>query len=113
METIKGKSCLVFPEEPTAMMNCIVGMPINLTVEMVDNNIQIQSKNPVENGSIQINTVNNLTLIEEEVLTISGHTGTVNLKELDLKFPYKVLVKLMQGDILKDEAIVNLGWKKI
>lgn len=113
LENVNGKSCLVFPEEPTAVMNCIVGMPANLKVEVVVNNIQIQSTNPVENASIQINTVDNLTLMEEEVLTISGGNGTVDISKLELKFPYKVLVKLMQGDILKDEVILNLGWKKI
>ncbi len=110
---INGKACLVFPEEPTAVMSCIVGMPINLNVEVDGNNIHIQTNKPLENASIQINTVNNLTLMEEEVLKISGDGGDIDVKKLDLKFPYKVLVKLMQGDILKDEVILNLGWKKI
>ena len=52
-------------------------------------------------------------ITEEEVLKISGDGGDIDVKKLDLKFPYKVLVKLMQGDILKDEVILNLGWKKI
>jgi hypothetical protein len=113
VEKINGKSCLVFPEEPTAVMNCIVGMPVNLQAEVEGNLIRIQLKNPLKNASIQINTVNNLTLMEEEVLMLSGNSTDVDVKKLDLKFPYKVLIKLMQGDILKDEVILNLGWKKI
>jgi hypothetical protein len=94
-------------------MNCIVGMPVNLKVEVDGNIIHVKTGKPKENASIQINTVNNLTLMEEEVLKISGNSGDIDIKKLDLKFPYKVLVKLMQGDILKDEVILNLGWKKI
>ena len=113
VKNINGNVCLVFPEEPTDVMSCIVGMPINLNVEVDGNNIHIQTNKPLENASIQINTVNNLTLMEEEVLKISGDGGEIDVKKLDLKFPYKVLVKLIQGDILKDEVILNLGWKKI
>ncbi|MBC8181514.1 hypothetical protein H8E88_10365 [candidate division KSB1 bacterium] len=113
VKNVNGKSCLVFPEEPTDVMSCIIGMPINLNVELDGNNIHIQTNKPLENVSIQINTVNNLTLMEEEVLKISGDEGDIDVNSLDLKFPYKVLVKLMQGDILKDEVILNLGWKKI
>jgi hypothetical protein len=113
VENIDGKSCLTFPEEPTAVMNCIVGMPANLNVEVDGNIIHVKAANPFDNASIQINTVNNLTFIEEEVLTISGNSGDIDVQKLNLKFPYKVLVKLMQGDILKDEVILNLGWKKI
>jgi hypothetical protein len=113
VEIINGRSCLVFPEEPTAVMNCIVGMPVNLNVEFDGNIIHVKTGKPLDNASIQINTVNNLTLMEEKVLKISGNSGDIDIKKLDLKFPYKVLVKLMQEDILKDEVILNLGWKKI
>jgi hypothetical protein len=113
VKNIDGKSCLVFPEEPTAVMSCIVGMPDNLQVEVDGKMITINTNKPMENASIQINTVNNLTFMEEEVLKISGDGGDIDVKTLNLKFPYKVLVKLMQGDILKDEVILNLGWKKI
>jgi hypothetical protein len=113
IKNMNGKTCLVFPEEPTDVMSCIIGMPINLNVEVDGNNIHIQANKLLENASIQINTVNNLTLMEEEVLKISGDGGDIDVKKLDLKFPHKVLVKLMQGDILKDEVILNLGWKKI
>jgi hypothetical protein len=113
LENINSKTCLVFPEEPTSVMNCIVGMPVNLSVEVEENIIHVRASKSLENSSIQINTVNNLTLMEEEFLKISGNSGEIDIKKLDLKFPYKVLVKLMQGDILKDEVILNLGWKKI
>jgi len=36
----------------------------------------------------------------------------VRISQLELDFPYLVLVKLMQGSLLKDEVILNLGWKK-
>ncbi len=113
VEKIDGKSCLVFPEEPVTSMNCIVGMPENLRVEADKNIISVGVTNSLENTSIQINTVNNLTFLEEEVLTFEGNEGRVEIDKLNLKFPYKVLIKLMQGDILKDEVILNLGWKKI
>jgi len=113
VETINGKSCLVFPEEPTAMMNCIVGMPQNLDVKIDGDVLKINAAKPLDDGSLQINTVNNLTLMEEEVLSLPGNSGDVDINKLNLKFPYKVLIKLMQGDILKDEVILNLGWKKI
>jgi hypothetical protein len=113
VKNMNDKVFLVFPEEPTDVISCIVGMPENLKVELDGNIIHIQIKKPVENASIRINTVNNLTLMEEEVLKISGDGGDVDVKKLDLKFPHKVLVKLMLGDILKDEVILNLGWKKI
>ena len=107
------KTRLIFPEEPTGPMSCIVGMPKNLKVTMEGNNIKITPNNTYDDAIIQINTVNNLTLMEEEVLKIPGDGGDIDVKKLDLKFPYKVLIKLMQGDILKDEVILNLGWKKI
>lgn len=113
LENIDGRTCLVFPEEPATSMNCIVGMPKNLIVEVDENNINIKSANPLNNASIQINTVNNLTLLEEEALTLEGNSGSIEVQNLNLKFPYKVLIKLMQNSILKDEVIIDLGWKKI
>ena len=111
-EKKNGKTRLVFPEEPTDVMSCIVGMPKNLQVEEGDVVLRISAENPLDNASIQINTVNNLTMMEEEALTISGGGGEVQLSDIDLKFPHLVLVKLMQGDIMKDEVILDLGWKK-
>jgi hypothetical protein len=113
VEEVNGKPCLVFPEEPTDVMSCIVGMPVNLEVDVDGDRILIRTRRLLKNASIQINTVNNLTLMEEEKTIIAGGTGEVDVKDLELKLPYKVLIKLMQGDILKDEVILNLGWKKI
>ena len=108
---INGKTCLVFPEEPTDVMSCIVGMPENLRVEKDDQILRISAANPLENVAIHINTVNNLTLIEYPVLKLEGNQGEVEMSRLQLKFPYKVLIKLMQDGILKDEVILDLGWK--
>jgi hypothetical protein len=110
---VNGKNCLVFPEEPTDVMSCVIGMPENLKVEVEGDDLRIQVLNPLEDAVIQINSVNNLTMMEEEETTISGEGGTVNITQLELKFPYKILVKLMQGDTMKDEVIINSGWKKI
>ncbi|MFC1620454.1 hypothetical protein ACFL45_10980 [Candidatus Neomarinimicrobiota bacterium] len=107
-----GKSRLVFPEEPADVMSCIVGFPKNLAVEVVDGKIGIQATNPVKGGAIHVNTVNNLTMMEQEVLKIDGNTGQAALSDIDLKTPHKVLVKLMEGDVLKDEVILDLGWKQ-
>jgi len=107
-----GQTRLIFPEEPTDVMSCIVGMPKNLKVEKGDGVLNISASNPLDNASIQINTVDNLSMMEEEVLTISGNSAEVQLSQINLDFPHLVLVKLMQGDIMKDEVIVNLGWKR-
>ena len=107
-----GKTFLIFPEEPADVMSCIIGMPRNLQVKKDANVLHISSRVPVENSSIHINTVNNLTMMEEEIVVLPGSSGDVDLSKIDLKFPYKILVKLMQGDILKDEVVLDLGWKK-
>jgi hypothetical protein len=109
---LNGRKCLVFPEEPADVISCIIGMPENLEVEKTESTLQIQVNHPIENSAIHINTVNNLTMMEEEALMLPGTGGEVDLSELKLKFPYKVLIKLMQGDVLKDEVVLNLGWKK-
>lgn len=110
-EKKNGKTRLIFPEEPTDVMSCIIGMPRNLQVEKNGETLHVSAQNPIANGSIQVNTVNNLTMMEEEVLKLSGNSGEIRLSQIDLKFPYLILVKLMQGDILKDEVILDLGWK--
>ena len=51
-------------------------------------------------------------MLEEEKLKLEGCEGEVEISGLELDFPYLVLVKLMQGGILKDEVILDLGWKK-
>ncbi len=113
VKKVHGKPCLVFPEEPTDVISCIIGMPENLKVEREGETLHIRVINPIEDAVIHINTVNNLTMMEKEVLMLPGNGGDVNISRLNLKFPYKVLIKLKQGDILKDEIIINLGWKKI
>ena len=107
-----GKTFLVFPEEPAAVMSCIIGMPENLKVEKNGQILHIHANRPLKNATIHINTVNNLTMMEQEILKFSGNKAVVNVSQLKLDFPYIVLVKLMQGDILKDEVVLNLGWKK-
>lgn len=106
------KTFLVFPEEPADVMSCIIGMPENLNVEKNGQLLRIHANRPLKNATIHINTVNNLTMMEQEALKFSGNKAVVNVSQLKLGFPYIVLVKLMQGDILKDEVVLNLGWKK-
>lgn len=111
-DRIDGKTRLIFPEEPTDVMSCIVGFPVNLDVTVDGENIMINTANPLPGATIQINTVNNLTMMEEEVLTIEGTSGEIQVSQLNLDVPYLVLVKLMEGDILKDEVILDMGWKQ-
>jgi len=111
-EEYNGKTCLVFPEEPMDVISCIVAMPSNLEIKRDQNTLKISAHEPIENASLHINTVDNLTIMEEKQLIIEGNNGVVDLSELNLDFPYKVIVKLMQNDILKDEVIVNTGWKQ-
>jgi hypothetical protein len=111
-ENIEDKTRLIFPEEPTDVMSCIVGFPNNLDISINGDNVKVMTINPISNASIQINTVNNLTMMEENNLNISGLSVEFNISDLNLKFPYKVLVKLMEGDILKDEVILDMGWKQ-
>ena len=51
-------------------------------------------------------------MAEEEVLKLPGSKATVEISKLKLDFPYLVIVKLMQQDVLRDEVILNLGWKR-
>ncbi|HUU28315.1 MAG TPA: alpha-amylase family protein [archaeon] len=111
-ERINGKTRLIFPIQPTEPMFCIAAMPENLRVVRDEGTLRVETRLPSANTSIQINTVDNLTMIEEEVLKLPGNGGTVDISRLDLDYPYKVLIKLMQGDVLKDEVVLNLGWKK-
>ena len=107
-----GRTVLVFPEEPAEAMSCIVALPANLQVERHEDLLRIHARTALENCSIHINTVDNLTMLEEEKLKLEGCEGEVEISGLELDFPYLVLVKLMQGGILKDEVILDLGWKK-
>ena len=49
-------------------------------------------------------------MMEEEKMELSGNDATVNLSDLDLDYPHKVLVKLMQDDVMIDQVIVDAGW---
>jgi hypothetical protein len=111
-EKVNGKTRLIYPIQPTEPVFCIVAMPENLQVVEEGGTLNIKARLPLANTLIQINTVDNLTMIEEEVLKLPGSGGIVDIKNLDLDYPYKVLVKLMQGDVLRDEVILDLGWKK-
>ena len=91
-------------------MSCVVGMPKNLKVNQEDGSLKIRVTNPIENSRIQINTVDNLNMMEEEKMELSGNDATVNLSDLDLDYPHKVLVKLMQDDVMIDQVIVDAGW---
>lgn len=107
----RGVSCLVFPEEPADVMSCILALPSNLEINREDEVLHIVATAPVENASLHINTVDNLTLLEENQLVLSGNSAEIRLTELNLDFPYKVLIKLMQDDILIDQVVLNTGWK--
>ena len=48
--------------------------------------------------------------MEEEKIKLSGNDLVVNLSDLNLDYPHKILVKLMKDDILIDQAIVDAGW---
>ncbi len=106
-----GMTCLAFPEEPTDVMSCIVALPSNLDIKREGDILTISAKQPGENASLHINTVDNLTFLEEEQQVIKGSSGKVDISALNLDFPYKVLVKLMNDDILVDQHVVNTGWK--
>jgi len=109
-EKVDGKTRLVFLEEAPDKMSCVVGMPKNLKVDQTDGSLKIRVTNPIENSRIQINTAHNLTMMEEEKMELSGNDATVNLSDLDLDYPHKVLVKLMQDDVMIDQVIVDAGW---
>ncbi len=107
-----GRTRLIYPVQPAEPMFCILALPQNLQVEQVDGVLKIKAACPLENASIEIMTVDNLTMIEEKVLTVPGNEAVVELSRLKLDYPYKVLVKLMQDGLLKDEVILDLGWKQ-
>ena len=109
-EVVDGKTRLVFLEEAADKISCVVGMPENLKVDRADGSLKIRVTNPIDNSRIQINTVDNLNMMEEEKMELSGNDATVNLSDLDLDYPHKVLVKLMQDDVMIDQVIVDAGW---
>ena len=109
-EEVNGKTRLIFLEEAPDKMSCVVGMPKNLKVNQADGSLKIRVTNPIEKSRIQINTVDNLNMMEEEKMELRGDDATVNLSDLDLDYPYKILVKLMQEDIMIDQVIIDAGW---
>ena len=109
-EEVDGKTRLVFLEEAPDKMSCVVGMPENLKVDQADGSLKIRVTKPVDGSRIQINTVDNLNMMEEEKMQLRGNDATVNLSDLDLDYPHKVLVKLMQDDVMIDQVIVDAGW---
>ena len=111
-ERTGGKTRLSFLEEPADVMSCIVGFPQRLVVRREEDKLLIETAGLTEEGWIQLNTVDNLTMLEQEVTQIGSDQGVVDLDELNLEFPYLVLVKLMRGPVLVDEVIVDLGWKQ-
>jgi hypothetical protein len=109
-EVVDGKTRLVFLEEAPDKMSCVVGMPENLKVDQADGSLKIRVTKPVDGSRIQINTVDNLNMMEEEKMQLRGNDATVNLSDLDLDYPHKVLVKLMQDEVMIDQVIVDAGW---
>jgi len=106
------KTRLSFLEEPADVMSCIIAFPKRLQVRREEDRLLIQTTSLKGDELIQLNTVDNLTMLEQEVAQISPESGVFNLDGLDLKFPYLLLVKLMRGQVLVDEVIVDLGWKR-
>jgi hypothetical protein len=111
-EMKNGKIRLVSPEEPADAMSCIVAMPKNLKTVCDGKKLSVEAERPVADSELHINTVDNLTMMEKTALVIPGNQATIDLDQLKLDFPYLVLIKLMKNGVLKDEIIVNLGWKQ-
>ena len=72
--------------------------------------LNINVTNPIPGSIVQVNTVHNLTYMEEEKIKLSGNDLVVNLSDLNLDYPHKILVKLMKDDIMIDQVIVDAGW---
>jgi len=109
-EEVNGKTRLVFLEEAPDKVSCVVGMPKNLLVEQIGGSLNINVTNPIPGSIVQVNTVHNLTYMEEEKIKLSGNDLVVNISDLNLDYPHKILVKLMKDDIMIDQAIVDAGW---
>ena len=109
---VADKTQLIMPEELAGDMAVVVGMPANLRVSQQGDSLRIDVRHSLDESVIHINTVDNLTMMEEHRLELPGSGGTILLEDLDLDFPYKVLVKLMQHGVAKDEVIVDVGWKQ-
>ena len=103
---------LSFLEEPADVMSCVIGFPKRLSVQRRGDELLIETSDERAEGSLQINLVDNLTMLETEAAHFQSTRGVVDVRELGLKFPYVVLVKLMKGSVLVDEVIVDMGWKR-
>jgi len=112
VQLIDEKSVLSLREETASPMYVIAGFPSLIETRAEGGLITIRVDNPPAAGVIEVNTVDNLTLQEEEKLTLPAGGGTVDLSSLELDFPYIVLVKLKLDGRLVDEAVIELGWKK-
>jgi hypothetical protein len=107
-----GRTHLSFWEEPADVMSCIVGFPKRLSVRRQGENLLFEVSEPIDGTFVEINLVDNLTMIEKEAVQLQGARGKVVINELGLEFPYLILLKLRRKDVLVDEVIIDLGWKK-
>ena len=109
-ELVDGKTRLVFLEEAEDKISCVVGMPENLSVEQNNDEIKIKITKPIDETRLQINTVDNLNMMEEEQMSLPAADTTINISDLDLDYPHKVLVKLMKEELMIDQIVVDAGW---
>lgn len=107
-----NRTRLSFREETPDQLFCIAAFPPNLRADREGDSLRVSLARPLPGAVIRLGTVDNLTLIERERLTLPGTGGTVALAELELESPWLVLVKLMQDGLLRDELILDLGWKR-
>jgi hypothetical protein len=111
-EVTGGKVYLVSPEEPADAMSVIVALPQNLKSHLDGHILTVEAQRPLAGAEIHFNTVDNLTMMEESALVLPGNRAEVDLEKLHIDFPDLLLVKLMQDGVMKDELILNLGWKQ-
>ena len=111
-ESAGGKTVLSFREESASPMYVVAGFPSLIEATLDGGKLSVRVENPPAEAEIEINTVDNLTLLEEEMLTLPAGGGTVDTSSLKLDFPYIILIKLKAGGILLDEIILESGWKK-
>ena len=109
---VADKTQLIMPEELADDMAVIVGMPANLHVSVQDDSLHVEVRHALAESVVHINTVDNLTMMEEHRVELSGSGGSIRLSDLNLDFPYKALVKLMQDGVAKDIVVVDVGWKQ-
>ena len=49
-------------------------------------------------------------MMEEEQMSLPAADTTINISDLDLDYPHKVLVKLMKEELMIDQVVVDAGW---